>query len=356
VRIACLSQDPGIAPGRKKGAAVHLAALRGAFRELGHAVVELDEPDSAKMMQQLAEAHARAPIDLVYERYALGADAGSRFSAAVRVPHVLELNAPLALEEQLYRGRVVTAEVCRREAEVLRSARAVVCVSSQVAEYAIERGARPARVFVQPNAVDARLFHPRDAQDALRRELVPAGRIAVGFHGRLRPWHGLELVADAFADLIAQQLDLHFVVAGEGDFQAVFDGRIPAQRVTCVGWQSHTEVARTVACFDVLVLGSVRGQPYYYSPLKLYEAMAAGVVPVVPRAGDLPDLVRDGVEGSCYETGDRADLVRALRPLLADSELRTRAANAARARATKTTWLDVARHVLDSLSQERVPS
>lgn len=347
MRLASVSQDRGIGPGRRKGAAVHLAALRSSLRELGAEVAEFDEPADALLLAALRRAHALAPLRLVYERYALGCDTASRFCSEHGLPHVLELNAPLAEEEALYRGRAVPRELLRREAEVLRCASAVLCVSSQVAGYALEHGARAAAVRVRPNAVDARLFRPRAPGDPLRARLVPPGRFAIGFHGRLRPWHGLELLARAGQELLAGGEDAHFVLAGEGPFAEAFEGRVPAERLTILPWQSHEEVARTVACFDALALGSVAGAAYYYSPLKLCEAMAAGVVPVVPRCGDLPDLVCDGLAGLLYEPGDAQALARALRRLARDPDARAQLAQAASEQARARSWRDIASEVLE---------
>ncbi|TAJ21111.1 MAG: glycosyltransferase [Planctomycetota bacterium] len=251
------------------------------------------------------------------------------------------------------RGHDASAALCRRELEVLRCARAVMCGSSQLAHYAIRRGARPSRVLVQPNAVDSRRFRPRQSDDALRRELVPQGRVALGFHGRLRPWHGLELVARAASQLLREGVDLHLLLVGEGEFDAVLAGLVPRERVTRIGFHAHFDVARAIACFDVLALGSLHDQPYYYSPMKLCEAMACGVVPIVPRSGDLPSMVCDGIDGACYTPGDLADLVRALRPIAADAGVRGRVAAAAIERSRCTSWRDVARTVIGLLGDER---
>src|SRR5262249_58838293 len=48
--------------------------------------------------------HARAVrADAVYERYSLFSDAGVEAAAALGIPHVLEVNAPLRLEAQRFR-------------------------------------------------------------------------------------------------------------------------------------------------------------------------------------------------------------------------------------------------------------
>jgi glycosyltransferase involved in cell wall biosynthesis len=340
MRIASVNQDPGIAPGRAKGAAVHLAALRAAFAERGAEVVAIDEPDPAAAAARLAAAAAAAPLDLVYERYALGRAAAARWAEARGVPYAVEVNAPLAVEERLFRAGGDGASARRADRALFGAATLVLAVSRAVADYAAQRGAPRARVEVVPNAVDPRLFAPERRAEWGGAGPVPPGRFAVGFHGRLRPWHGIELLAAACRDLLARGVDLHLVAVGAGDFAAAFDGVLPSERRTLAPWCPHAEVGRYVALFDALPLAYPPETPCYFSPLKLAEAMASGAVPVVPATGDLPERVGDG--GLTYPPGDRAALVAALERLAREPERRARLARAALSRARAHTWRSVA--------------
>ncbi|TAJ22090.1 MAG: hypothetical protein EPO68_03765, partial [Planctomycetota bacterium] len=86
MRIACVDQ-PCLSPGEsgranarpdpEPAAPVQLAALRGALRDLGCEVVMIEAPRDDRLREQLECVQQERPIDLVYERYAKGADAGS---------------------------------------------------------------------------------------------------------------------------------------------------------------------------------------------------------------------------------------------------------------------------------------
>ncbi len=266
---------------------------------------------------------------------------------------MLEVNAPLADEEELYRAGRETPVDARRERELFARATLVLAVSSAVARYAIARGARAERVRVRPNAVDAQLFRPRDAQDAVRERLVPAGRVALGFHGRLRPWHNLELLVDAFAELVSRGHELQLVLLGEGEFEPAWRGRIDRSRISAQSWLPHAQAAQVVAAFDVLPLTYAPDAPCYFSPLKLMEAMACGAVPVVPHLGDLPLDVEHEVSGRGYPAGDRAALLAALERVIAEPRSRARLGTGARAKACSRSWNDLAREVLDVRASRR---
>jgi glycosyltransferase involved in cell wall biosynthesis len=76
-----------------------------------------------------------------------------------------------------------------------------------------------------------------------------------------------------------------------------------------------------VAPFDPAKHPYLRHFGFYWSPLKVFEAMAAGLSVVTARVHPLSSLVRDGKEGFLFKPGSRAELLNALQRLLADPEL-----------------------------------
>lgn len=344
MRVVCLNQDKGIDPARKKGAAVHLTAMRTAFDEAGHEVLAFDAAEDGGVRKELRAALKGAGF--LYERYALGRYLGSELCAELGVPHVVELNAPLADEERMYRGGALDADLDAREIAVFTRASVVLAVSHQVAEYALERGAAPAAVLVRPNGVDARRFVPRSPTCTLRDRLVPSGRFVLGFHGRLRPWHGIDLLGRVTSSLLADGYPVHLVLVGEGEFMEALGPHVPEDRITCVPWVRHEEMPAYVATFDALPLTYASDGPSYFSPLKLAEAMACGVVPVYPPVGDLPQVMTDGVDALEYAAGDESGLCRALASLIDDADLRARLSRAAVRTARSRSWRSIAEDVV----------
>ena len=86
IHIVSVNQDPGISPARKKGAAVHLNAMRKAFRQLGATVTDLDESDPQQVARRLQAISGKTPISMIYERYALGRSSAARFARKQAVP------------------------------------------------------------------------------------------------------------------------------------------------------------------------------------------------------------------------------------------------------------------------------
>lgn len=344
-RIAAINQDRGICPGRNKGAAVHLVAIRDAFARLDCDVVPFDEPDDDVLVSTLARDATGQNFDLVYERYALGKATGAQFARDSGIPFVVEINSPLADEQQLYRGRAETRAERERDRFLFRHAHCVLAVSSTVAEYACARGAAPDTIMVCPNGVDTQRFNLQVDGSAVRHEHVPDGRFVIGFHGRLRPWHSFDQLVLVFLELLERDLPVHLLVVGDGDFDALAE--LPDNYFTHVEWQPHAKVPEFVAAFDALPLTYRPDAPFFYSPLKLMEAMACGVVPLVPDLGDLPQVVDHPRTGLIYRAGDFGGLAKLLAELVVDNEQRQSIGRRAGEFATAHSWDRIAAKVLE---------
>lgn len=347
--VASVNQDAGIGPERAKGAAVHLQAMRKAFEAMNVECIALDEPDDRKLRDALASHLAAGKLDLIYERYALGKSTAARFSASTGVPLVLEVNAPLAEEQQRWRQPTDPVVEAREDAITMGQACGVVAVSSAVGEYALGRGASPDRVTVLPNAVDRDYFNPMARQASKKSQLVPPGRFVLGFHGRLRPWHGFEMMVDLAHALLDRGHDIHLLIVGQGEFKAL--GKLPDDRFTRVEWQPHALIPRYIGAFDVMPLTYQPDMPCYFSPLKLREAMACGVVPVVPELGDLPSVVQHGKNGLLYRPGSLAELARQVESLIQTPALLRNLGLEAAESAMSYTWMDIAERVLQMPKQ-----
>lgn len=155
---------------------------------------------------------------------------------------------------------------------------------------------------------------------------------------------GIVELLDAFATLPEGAATLHLAGDERVDerYAARVRRRIAAldERVVVHGVVARERVAAFYRDADVFVMPSV-AEPYgtVYG-----EAMAAGLPVVGWRAGNLPYLARDGVDGVVVEPGDVAALASALRRLAEDDGARVAMGRAARERAAAfPTWDDTAR-------------
>jgi glycosyltransferase involved in cell wall biosynthesis len=280
---------------------------------------------------------------LIYERYSLFSLAGVRTARALKIPSVLELNAPLAAERQRHEGLRSGRHAERKEREVLRRADRIVAVSRWLQTHAVSLGVAPERVIVQSNGVDARAFAPRPRPTPPPELAAIAGRFTVGFCGSLKPWHDPAVLLRALADT-AELADVALLVVGDGPGgpgarTLATDLRLD-ERVVWAGARPADSIPDLLALCDVICVPSPPTEDFYFSPLKLLEGMAMGRPVVATDIGDAAAVAGGGAEPGALlvPPGDAAALGAAIRRIRGDPELAQRLGDEGRRRAERHTW------------------
>ncbi|HEV8250790.1 MAG TPA: glycosyltransferase [Gaiellaceae bacterium] len=383
MRIAYVCADQGVPVFGAKGASVHVRELCRALERLGHevlvvsprlgdrrpagftpAVVELPvDPDDEAACSLLAADGAGGPAaarevrallyaaslrralpgllrtfgaDVVYERYALHGTAGGAAARALGVPHLLEVNAPLSAEQAAHRGLRFAGLARGLERGILQGADRVIAVSRGVRDWLVRSGVAPERAVVLANAVDVDAFAlPADERAATRVRLGLGLCPAVGFVGTLKPWHDVATLVRAVALLARAGMEIRLVVIGEGPERAALEGLARVQGVEAatrfVGSVPHDAVPRYLAALDAGVVPYAASPSFYFSPLKLFEYLAAAVPVVAADVGDIRHCVRPGATGALYRPGDPLALAEALLEVLLDPARSARIGAAGRA-------------------------
>lgn len=383
-RIAYLLPDPGIPVGGVKGASVHVDGLCCALAQLGHevtlyaprvvgplwgpeahrvTVVPVDVGDvrsgvdadasrmaaASRFFPAVEAALAASRPDWVHERLSLFAGEGTAMAARLGLPRVVEVNAPVAAERQTHFGLTAREEAAAAERAALEGA-AVVAVSEPLAVWAESMGAAEATVV--PNGATLDPLGPlgrAEARTRHRRALgFDDGVVVVGFAGSLKPWHGVEVLVDAVGRASAHH-ELALLVVGDGParprIERAIAGLPDTARVVMAGAVPARTVAEYLAAMDLAAAPYLPSESFYFSPLKVAEAMACHL-PVV--ASDFPPVrALLGGSGVLVPPGDPAALARAIGALAADPLGRRRRAAAGWRRAsTRLGWPGVAGRVV----------
>lgn len=386
MRIAYICADPGVPVFGRKGSSIHVQEVIRAWQRHG-AQVELlatrldgDPPPGLEAVRihqlptlprgepavreqaalaanrELRRALERAgPFDVVYERYSLWSFSGMEYARATGAPGLLEVNAPLIEEQTEHRHLLDRASAERVAAVVFSSATALIAVSEPLAAYLERRPTARGRVHVVPNGVNPDRFPPNLTPSCPGR----AGTFTTGFVGTLKPWHGLPVLVEAFARLHQYNPNARLLIVGDGTERANLAadlstrGLLEAAHLT--GAVDPDEVPGLLASMDVAVAPYPNQPHFYFSPLKVYEYMAAGLPVVTSRIGQLQELIQDEVNGLLCPPGDAVALAAALDRLRQEPELRARLGQAARQTVLRDhTWDKVARRLLDLAGLETV--
>jgi glycosyltransferase involved in cell wall biosynthesis len=282
--------------------------------------------------QQLAATLAAAgPFDLVYERYSLWSCGAMEHARRVGVPGVLEVNAPLIEESMTYRKPIDGDAAAGIRARVFAAASLVAVVSRELVPYVEQHAPAAGRVHVVPNAINPRRF----PGDVPATHPAAPGVFTVGFVGSMKAWHGLPTLVAAFAELHRRDPASRLLLVGDGPER----GRTEAALTACgvreatlfTGAVPPDAVPGLLASMDVAVAPSPDLPMFYFSPLKVFEYMAAGLPVVASRVGQLREVLAGEGRGVLCPPGDVTALVDALDRLRRDRLRRERLGRAARA-------------------------
>lgn len=356
VPVAHPPQSPLVFQGSRRlmGEASRLPGLPAS----GYALVSRHLPYMPALERVL---HSLGPVDLVHIAN-IGIEGlgitGSRAAKRTGVPYIFTPFIHLGRDDDQVARRYVTMP---HQIELLRGAAAVVAMTEVEADFIISHGIDSDRVYVtgvgvQPAEVsggNGRKF--REANGMTGKLVGVASAVALDKGSRdlvlavaalRRKGHDVELV---LAGPRLQQFDNWFQTLPERDRNGI---HLP-------GFISNEEKRDMLAALDVLAMPS-RTESFGIAYL---EGWANHKPVVAARAGAVPELVQDGVNGKLVEFGDPSGLALTILELLADAGQADRLAAAGNRLVTdQYTWPAVVgrvrrayEHALGHPLEERTP-
>lgn len=273
------------------------------------------------MQRELPPILVRERPDFIYERYSLFGWGGQALARRFKVPHILEVNAPLVQEQNGYEKFVLMQTASRLEKEIFDRANAIVAVSKWIKDWLIEQGVPAEKIHVFSNGVADNLFKtPGDPLPIRARWDLAPGKV-VGFLGSFQPWQDTPGLLDAFAQLRAAHADLRLLLVGDGPERERLQSYARELRlgnsVIFAGNIHHEQVPDYLAAMDVAVV-PFRPQPnhQYGSSMKLVEYLAAARPVVAAAIGQDQEIVEHRRTGLLYPPGDENALIAAISELL----------------------------------------
>ncbi len=358
VRVTVFSPTPAEARTRRRlGAAVVPIAAGTDAQAIEHRLTKLLRagdrlPGRAAEIGQLlanqpmldAMRRRRPRIDVVYERAALWSFAGRQFAREAGIAYCLEVNAPLTEQQQAYRTLDLAETARAIETHVLTSADRVLVTTAALREHLHQLGVGRRTVRVLPCGVASERIA------ALPRPPRAGDHFTLGFLGTLKPWHGVELLLDAFARLHATSPAYRLLVVGDGPLAGTVRefcaARDLTNAVTLTGAVAHDKVPALLAQMDVGLAPYPELPAFYFSPLKVWEYAAAGVPIVASASGEIPQLFQHREAALLHPPGRVGKIVRHVERLRADPGLAARLSRRARAVARQHTWDRLAARLL----------
>ncbi len=321
---------------------------------------------SEQLFEAVSSAWPDTPPRFIYQRYSLGNYAGLLLKKKFSVPYICEFNGPLLWIERQWAGRPKLHEKLLQKIEDMNvhGADLVVVVSDALKNLLIEKGVSKDRILVNPNGVDTNVFNANIEGHLVRDEYDLQGKIVIGFIGSFGVWHGAEVLADAFGQVLqnlkSSGVEMRLMMVGDGNTMSEVKRRLKTSgaidKTVLTGIVPQDRAPEYLAACDILVAPNVPnldGTPFFGSPTKVFEYMAAGRAIVASNLDQIGDVLEHNKTAFLVQPGDADALARGICELINASEVREQLGEAARKQALANhSWTRHVERIIDSIQIE----
>lgn len=285
-------------------------------------------------MKRIIEVARQEKADLIHAHtpYRVGLPA-LRAARKLKLPFVYEMRG-MWEETAVANGRWrPNGPAYRRfqnyETKVLRSADAVVCISETLKQEAISRGVSESKITVVTNAVDEKMLtegENHELFDQVKQQLaIEKPTKVVGYIGSLREMEGVDLTAEAVAQLSSKGHDIRFFVlsseSGQVELRQHSETLGLGDKAIIAGPVPHDSVAQFYDLIDIFVVSRPDSRvTRLVTPLKPFEAMMMKKAVIASKLPALEEIIEHGNTGMLYKADDVNSLVETIEEIITDEK------------------------------------
>lgn len=257
-----------------------------------------------RMIQSVSQVIEDFKPDFIYERAYAFMDAAAKVAVKKGIPICCEVNAPYPEEVALMNGKGLF-HWCSNSAEknIAQTAHRIVVVSSAMRSYFIDKyDLEETKIIVTPNAVQKSFGAFKEGDSVLLRKRwgILEGDYVIGFVGSIFPYHGVDVLINAYAKLIDQSefKNIKLLIVGDGESRTTLEENCDRmnirENVIFTGNVPHKEVASYISVMDVAVMAKSN---WYGSPVKIFEYGILGKFIIAPNTVPVHDVMIHGIHG-----------------------------------------------------------
>ncbi|MGB7978226.1 MAG: glycosyltransferase [Chlamydiales bacterium] len=308
---------------------------------------------------------ARRP-SFIYQRYSMNNFSGIQLAQRYGVPFVLEFNGSEIWVNRHWKGSILKYEALTEQIERLnlQMSDLVVVVSRPLKEELIAKGIDPDKILVNPNGVDPDVYSPEVDGAPIRQKYGLGNKTVLGFIGTFGKWHGAEILAKAYAELLSSFPELKnrvcLMMIGDGMtmplVKQILEPSTLKGSVIFTGTVPQESGPGYLGACDILAAPHVPnadGTPFFGSPTKLFEYMAMGKGIVASDLDQIGEVLEHGRSAWMVNPGDVQSLMRGLKKLIDDPPLCKSLGMAARREAlSRYSWKEHTKKIIEILKEK----
>jgi glycosyltransferase involved in cell wall biosynthesis len=253
---------------------------------------------------------------------------GGKNGGALRLPLVISYHTDLPKYVQYYRLKFMEPWVWPILRKRHNRATLNLCTSVAMVEQLQQHGIE--RLGLWPGGVDTDRFQSKRRSAQMRARLSdghPEDPLFL-YVGRLSAEKEIERIKP----ILLANPKARLALVGDGPHHKQLQQQFAGLPVHMAGFLHGEELAQAYASSDIFIMPS-RSETL---GLVILEAMSSGLPVVAARAGGIPEMVQDGVNGFLFD--EEVDAIAAIEKLLTTPALRETIGHAARAQAEHYGW------------------
>jgi glycosyltransferase involved in cell wall biosynthesis len=275
--------------------------LRNMRRQWSAIQSKLNQPrEFARSVASLKEALTASDADVVLARLEIPT---LRFLTEIREwnrPLLMLVDAALFHEVEKVRNDSISQKEKELERILWEKADALIVLSAGLASMIEAQGIDRSKMHINPLGVDPVRFHPGVDGGWVCEKYALHGKKVVGYVGKLSKIHDLDTLIHAYAIVRNQQQgETKLLIVGDGPEKSHLELLVTQLgldgTVIFTGYVSYEEIPAHIAAMDVVTTPLHKENITYSSPLKMFEYMAMAKPIVMPRGGQVSEVL-DGQE------------------------------------------------------------
>ena len=285
--------------------------------------------------------------DIIVARLDLYLFSALRTARKNKLPIIIEADCPpvyeaVEFQKQYFRIPIISEKI---EKYVLKNADFVITQSNVLHDHFSNRYQLDLKkMAVAPNAVVPEKFQINESDEELRKKYDLKSDPVVGFVGSMSVWHGIENLQKIILNIVAKIPHVKFLLVGTGGgnenkLSDFLRKNNLEKNVVFTGYVPHKEIPKHIGLFDVALAPYPGLDFFYYSPVKMFEYMAAGKPMVTTDIGQIAEVITNNFDGILCRPDNIDELINSTLLLLENEKERKRIGENARLTIkNKHTW------------------
>lgn len=233
---------------------------------------------------------------------------------------IYEINTPMFYERGVLKKEPMVKQIESWEKRIIDASDSVYVVSNICRDMLCDHYHVPKDKFVVvPNGYMGELYHESDEERKEIRNNIRANhgltdKFVVTFVGSLKIWHGIQNFCETAQAMEAEE-DIVFLVLGDGEMHdMIADYANKHNNMIFKGKVNLETMKQYLYASDLGIMPYEMQDNFYYSPLKMYDMIGAGLPFIGTSVGQIKEVCRAfGFENSLIPDNKTETLVRSIR-------------------------------------------